>query len=159
MKTLILMRHAKADPQDLLCKDYDRKLQSRGISEAKNAGRMLLKRKLMIDKLISSPAIRAIQTAEIIRKKLGKNLKSWSIRQGVYSSDSEEIKKMICQTSRTVNSLMLIGHNPVLDEIASLLSNHAYHLKTAEIVLFKFKEDEWSEIFKTEPIKINCLNS
>jgi phosphohistidine phosphatase len=159
MKTLILMRHAKADPQDLMCKDYDRKLQSRGISEAKNAGRMLLKRKLMIDKLISSPATRAIQTAEIIRKKLGKNLKSWSIRQGVYSSDSEEIKKMICQTSRTVNSLMLIGHNPVLDEIASLLSNHAYHLKTAETVLFKFKEDEWGEIFKTEPIKINCLNS
>ena len=157
MKTLILMRHAKAEKHDVSLNDFNRHLLSKGVCDAKEAGQILFKQKGIIDKLVTSPAMRALETALIIRKKLGKKIKSWSIGQGVYASDAEELSKRIALTPRKINSLMLIGHNPGLDELVSLLSKHAFHLRTAAVVQFDFEVDEWAEIFKSKPIRIICL--
>lgn len=159
MKTLILMRHAKAEPQSISQCDLNRSLQSRGKRDSKKAAGSLLKMKVMIDMLITSPAVRATKTAQIIRKKLGKNMKSWSIREGLYGSDTNHLSNMIRQTPAQINTLMLIGHNPELDELASQLAGHAYHLRTASVILFDYQIKGWDEIFHTKPVGIVCVKA
>ena len=64
MKTILLMRHAKAEPGVPGQKDFDRPLAERGNEDALRMGRALAKTGEVPDAIVSSPAARAKQTAE-----------------------------------------------------------------------------------------------
>lgn len=70
-KTLYLVRHAKSSWADMGLDDFDRPLNKRGLRDAPEMGKRLKKRKILPDVIISSPARRAINTAEIIAKEVG----------------------------------------------------------------------------------------
>ncbi|HVS20274.1 MAG TPA: histidine phosphatase family protein, partial [Pyrinomonadaceae bacterium] len=66
MKTLVLLRHAKSSWKDGSVKDFDRPLNQRGLKTAPLVGRLMRKRKLKPDLVLSSPAERARQTARLV---------------------------------------------------------------------------------------------
>ena len=70
MKTLFLIRHAKSSWDDTALPDKDRPLNDRGRRDAPKMGERLAKRDVKPDLILSSPAVRALRTAEIIAKKL-----------------------------------------------------------------------------------------
>jgi phosphohistidine phosphatase len=70
MKTLFLIRHAKSSWDDTTLPDKDRPLNDRGRRDAPKMGERLAKRDVKPDLILSSPAVRALRTAEIIAKKL-----------------------------------------------------------------------------------------
>jgi phosphohistidine phosphatase len=70
MKTLFLIRHAKSSWDDTALPDKDRPLNDRGWRDAPKMGKRLAKRHVKPDLILSSPAVRALRTAEIIAKKL-----------------------------------------------------------------------------------------
>ncbi len=70
MKQLIIMRHGKSSWAEAGLSDFDRPLKSRGISDAGNVARELVKRKIFPDMIISSPAKRAKSTALVVAKGL-----------------------------------------------------------------------------------------
>src|SRR5205085_6869527 len=70
MKTLFLIRHAKSSWDDTALPDKDRPLGDRGRRDAPKMGKRLAKRDVKPDLILSSPATRALKTAEIIAKKL-----------------------------------------------------------------------------------------
>ena len=71
MKKLVLIRHAKSSWKNPGLRDFDRPLNKRGKADAPEMGRRLALRSLMPDRLLSSPAKRAIRTAEIIAGAIG----------------------------------------------------------------------------------------
>ena len=71
MKRLVLIRHAKSSWKNPGLRDFDRPLNKRGKADAPEMGRRLAQRSLMPDRLLSSPAKRAIRTAEIIADAIG----------------------------------------------------------------------------------------
>ena len=78
MKTLFLIRHAKSSWDDTALPDKDRPLADRGRRDAPKMGKRLAKRDVKPDLILSSPARRALTTAEIVAKKLDYKLKiSW----------------------------------------------------------------------------------
>ena len=74
MKTLLLMRHAKSSWKQKDLPDIERPLSSRGEKDAPMMGRMLKKKELIPDLIISSPAVRARQTVEEVAKKKELNM-------------------------------------------------------------------------------------
>ncbi len=70
MKTLFLIRHAKSSWDDTALPDKERPLNDRGLRDAPKMGERLAKRDVKPDLILSSPAVRALRTAEIIAKKL-----------------------------------------------------------------------------------------
>ena len=70
MKTLFLIRHAKSSWDDTALPDKDRPLNDRGRRDAPKMGERLAKRDVKPSLILSSPAVRALRTAEIIAKKL-----------------------------------------------------------------------------------------
>src|SRR5882762_1659039 len=68
MKTLLLLRHAKASRQDTSTRDFDRPLSERGVGDSKLIGEFIRKKKIHPALMISSPAERARQTAELVLK-------------------------------------------------------------------------------------------
>lgn len=154
MKTLILMRHAKAQQLSADLTDKHRPLAPEGIHDAKKTAKKLLKHNLNVDELIVSPSTRTIETAHIIKEVMDDHIKSWSVQDRLYASDLKTLLHVVCEASKKSETVMLIGHNPELDEMAEYFLQEPCHLKTGEILLFKFNADSWQEVKNLKPSKV-----
>src|SRR5881628_1035318 len=89
MKTLFLVRHAKSSWDDTALPDKDRPLNDRGKRDAAKMGERLAKIDVKPDLILSSPARRALTTAEIVAKKLDYKLKNILVDDRLYAVDAD----------------------------------------------------------------------
>lgn len=118
MRELILLRHAHADPAAANQADLDRPLSAEGLAEAEAAGRWLAEKNLIPDSILCSPARRARETLEAVLGSIG--YVEQRIEDGIYEGTSGTLITLAdCQID--VSRLMLVGHNPGLEQLAALL--------------------------------------
>ena len=95
MKTLFLIRHAKSSWDDTALADNDRPLNARGKRDAPKMGKRLAKRGVKPDLILSSPATRALKTAEIIAKKLDYRRKNIVVDDRLYAVEADQLLDVI----------------------------------------------------------------
>ena len=145
MKTLFLIRHAKSSWDDTALPDKDRPLNDRGRRDAPKMGERLAKRDVKPDLILSSPAVRALRTAEIIAKKLDYRRKI-VVNERLYAVGADDLLDVIHQLGEKMERLMLFGHNPELTELAHRLSGEITHMPTCAVAEFTFDAKSWSKI-------------
>ncbi|PSR56166.1 histidine phosphatase family protein [Adhaeribacter arboris] len=147
MKTLYLLRHAKSSWNFEELSDHDRPLNNRGRHDAPLIGRELLSRDIELDLIISSSAVRALTTASLVAKELDYETSRMVIDENIYGASKEELYRIIQKTSDAVDSLMLVGHNPDISDLANMLSpEHIVDMPTAAVVSLRFTCLSWKEI-------------
>ncbi len=147
MKTLYLVRHAKSDWSSPGLKDFDRPLNKRGKKNAPLMGKMLRRKAILPDVLISSPALRALTTAKLIAREIGCKPEDILLEKSIYEASPSTLITLISQQPDTYGSLMLFGHNPGLTELASQLSDFDEdNIPTGGIVGIQWEIDSWSAI-------------
>lgn len=114
---LIIMRHAKSAWDGPTLDDYDRPLAARGLSDIPAMARWLAKQNLHIDLILSSSAKRTRQTAQRLCKDAGINPLKIEWRDSLYLASSATLLDAIGQVPAKTKQLMLIGHNPGLEEL------------------------------------------
>ena len=154
MKTLFLIRHAKSSWDNTALADKDRPLNGRGKRDAPKAGKRLAERRAKPDLILSSPATRALKTAEIIAKKLDYKRKNILVNDRLYAVEASELLNMLRKLGDAVECAMLIGHNPELTELAHRLSSKITHLPTCAVAEFMFDAKSWSRIGKDKPVNV-----
>lgn len=118
MRELILLRHAHAEPAAANQADLDRPLSAEGLAEAEAAGKWLAEKNLIPDCILCSPARRARETLEAVLGSIG--YVEQRIEDGIYEGTSGTLIALAdCQID--VSRLMLVGHNPGLEQLAALL--------------------------------------
>ena len=135
IKSLILVRHAKTEPRSPEIEDHQRQLTSAGIRSAKAS----LPRALALVenpreyRIWSSPAVRAWQTAEIVADAMGLD----KIEQvpNLYSSEFMALRRMLDEEK---GHLVLVGHNPFLEELADSLCPYHLKLNKCAVVCYNF---------------------
>jgi phosphohistidine phosphatase len=95
VKTLFLVRHAKSSWDDTALPDKDRPLDDRGRRDAPEMGKRLAKRAVKPDLILSSPARRALTTAEVIAKKLDYKLKDIVVDDRLYAGGADDLLNVI----------------------------------------------------------------
>ena len=132
MKTLLLLRHAKSswDQPDL--NDHDRPLNKRGKREAPKVGKYLRKHDLVPDLIISSTALRAKATAQAVADESGFDGQV-DFYQDLYLSDTACYLDILQRLPDEANRVLVVGHNPDLDEFLGLLTDVSQHLTTAAL--------------------------
>lgn len=146
MKDLLLIRHAKSSWSNAGLKDYDRPLNERGLLAATEMGKRLVSFKINPDCILSSPAKRAISTAELIAREYQNNIKIIE-EPKLYHASTSLLLQVVNQVSNDYNRVFLVGHNPGLTDFAEYLSNqHFGNLPTAAVVGIRFEFDDWSLI-------------
>lgn len=108
MKTLLLIRHAKSSWDDTSLPDKDRPLNTRGERDAPKIGERLAQRDVKPDLIVSSPARRALATAEIIARKLGYRLKNIAVDDRLYAVAADDLLDVIHKLDNENDNVMLL---------------------------------------------------
>jgi len=147
LKTLLLVRHAQSQSASSYANDFQRQLNDTGIAEAKEVGNAILKEKTIPKLMISSPALRAIKTAEIIAEVI--NYPTQNIRNddSLYEIDLDGFSENIQRLDDSFDTVLYIGHNPCISELSFYLTRHSVgNLSPGSIFCCEFVIDRWKDI-------------
>ena len=151
---LILLRHAKSDWSLSSSQDYDRPLSGRGIVDAAAIGQWLKDHDYLADYVVSSPALRAWQTAEAVSYSLGISAQNVHYEKAIYMADSDSLLKILGSISADHKRVLLVGHNPGLDELLVYLAADKLKLTrndklltTASVAILSIPDD-WNNLPK-----------
>jgi len=129
-RTLLLLRHAKSSWVDPTLPDHDRPLASRGRRDAKRIAKHLAALEFEPELVLCSSAVRTRETLELVRPALGNS--KVLFEDGLYGASSDELLARIRVVPDAVGSVMLIGHNPGLEQLALLLASSGDELRRLE---------------------------
>ena len=155
MKTLTILRHAKSGWEDLGLRDFDRPLSAKGQRAAQVVGRKLRTMDLAFDRVVASPAVRVTETLEHVARGYGRDLAPhWDRR--LYLASVASLLDVIHEQSDGVAHLLLVGHNPGLEELVLALvppgpadtRRAAVEDKfpTASVAVMTFPAEHWPDI-------------
>src|SRR5450631_380980 len=146
MKTLILVRHAKSSHSFGFSSDFDRPLNDRGFREASEMGKKLLKKKILIDHFVSSPALRAKTTAELFAAEYDRKMKEILFIPDLYHADPDQLSEAIRSLRDDCGHAALFSHNPGITEFASSLTNtHITQMPTSSVFAVSAEIDQWND--------------
>ena len=138
MKSLTLFRHAKTERDSDSGRDFDRRLIERGQQDSRRIGQQIGKLGLAFDLVLSSPAARAAETAELAGL-------SPRFDQRIYDASTGDLLTLAQQTSNEVNRLAMVGHNPGFERLASKLLGGAIEMPTGSLVEIALPIDDWQD--------------
>lgn len=147
MKTLMLVRHAKSENAAPGLPDFDRALNDRGRKEAQAVGKFIRKQNLRFDLIMSSPALRARETAELVLGAAGLEL-DVHFDQRVYEASPPRLLEVLSELEDGTGSVILVGHNPGMEELVQLLTDRAEHMATGTLAKIDLKADRWSKVLE-----------
>jgi phosphohistidine phosphatase len=150
MKTLYLIRHAKAVTRNLGLPDFERSLIPRGEKDAQNLARKLKTEGMAVDLMVSSPANRALLTAHIFANELGYPVQKIMLKDEIYDAiSSRALLRVVRALDEQVNSVMLFGHNPAFDDFANyLINDFTETIPTCGVVGIEFQKHYWKNVSK-----------
>ncbi len=148
MKSLILVRHGKAEQIKIDQHDFDRKLIDRGIEDVNELAKELKDNKFKPDLIISSSAKRAYQTAKILARVLDIDEKSIVKKELIYESNISVLLNVINTIEDQYERVIITGHNPTFEYMIEYLSNHeiAGGLSTSGAAHISFDIDTWAMV-------------
>jgi phosphohistidine phosphatase len=143
VKELIIYRHAKALSARGREKDSERQLKEEGKETAVRNGIKLKDIGLVPDCVYSSSAVRAAETAQLTCDKAGFT-GTIEFREDLYDATEQEILELVRDQPDTVARLMVVGHNPVLEEVVCLITGERVHMKPGTLVLVQLPDASWA---------------
>lgn len=145
MKTLLVLRHAKSSWEDTELKDHDRPLNPRGVRDAPRMGRLLAAEELVPDLVLSSTAVRALDTAELAMGVIDGAPEIESTRD-LYLASPHDYLEVIGARGGDAGRLMVVGHNPGITALVTRLTGVCEEMPTAALAVVELEIDDWSGI-------------
>ncbi|SET25313.1 phosphohistidine phosphatase, SixA [Nitrosomonas marina] len=122
---LYLLRHAKSDWKKEAASDFERPLSKRGVADAPKMAAWLAKQANKPTAIVSSPALRAYQTALVFSRALDVQVKDINFDNRIYAASLETLMEIIRALPEQEKSVLLVGHNPGLDLLLQVLCKQA----------------------------------
>jgi phosphohistidine phosphatase len=145
MKTLLLLRHAKSSWKDSELDDHDRPLSKRGRTEAPAMGRLLREQELLPDLIVTSTARRCRQTTQRVIDASGYRGPT-QFTPELYEADGERLLAFVRGLADAYSRVLLIGHNPGLEELLDPLLGCHTPLPTAALAHLELPIDAWRDL-------------
>lgn len=145
MKTLYILRHAKSSWSDPEMSDFERPINHRGEKAAPFMGELMHREGLQPYLILSSPAKRALQTAELV-KKAGKLDAELRFEHRIYEASPQTLRQIAAELDDAYPSAMLVGHNPGIEGFVRFLTGSLEPFPTAALAVIDLDVDSWVSI-------------
>jgi phosphohistidine phosphatase len=153
VKELLIMRHADAADKSAECKDFDRPLSDTGKMQAARIADILAEAGAQPELIVASAALRARETVEIFMQRSGL-LADVILTKELYSADGSQYLVCLGSSGGVFQRVMIVGHNPSVEETVGLLLARSMKLPTAGVVRLALDINEWSEIVATTSARL-----
>ena len=145
-RSLTLVRHAKSSWADAGLTDFERPLNRRGLSNAPMMGQRLARAGYRADAIISSPAVRAATTADLIAEEIGFHRSRILRKHSVYASGLATLLEVLTQIDNAHQHAMLVGHNPGVTQLCNhLCAGDLDNMPTCSIACIEFDAQSWED--------------
>lgn len=145
MKTLLILRHAKSDWSDSSLADHDRPLNKRGKADAPRMGALIRTEGLTPDLILSSTAVRAHRTAELAADACGYAGEILTSR-AMYHAGPEEYLQTLRELAEAEEIVMIVGHNPGMEELVDALTGESVTMTTANLAQVELPIRSWRDL-------------
>jgi phosphohistidine phosphatase len=142
MKTLFILRHAKSSWAEAEMSDFERPLNERGEKAAAFMGELMSRRGYDPYVILSSPAVRAKTTSEIV-KKSGKLDGEIRFEHRIYEASPQTLRQTVADLDDAYASALLVGHNPGLEGFIRYLTGNLEPIPTAALAVIDLDIDTW----------------
>ena len=143
MKTLMLLRHGKSSWKDEGISDHDRPLNKRGKKTAPMMGHLILEKQLVPDLILSSTAVRARTTAEAVAEACNYKNTIEHVEEFYLATAGELLFQAQSRVDDGIDRVMLVAHNPGMEDLVSRLSGHPEPFPTAALAVFELRIESW----------------
>ncbi|MFO7849547.1 MAG: histidine phosphatase family protein [Spirochaetia bacterium] len=157
MKRIYILRHGKTEKSTEDKPDYERALLDAGREESRQIGLKMKNAGIMPEEIISSAAKRALETARLC-------IESWSFEKDIeasealYTASAQDYIEIIRTLPEALNSVMLVGHNPTIEEFNEVLSGNYIVVKPAHLLWYELDLRMWSNFESgVSPARTGCL--
>lgn len=145
MKSLYLLRHAKSSWSEPELADFDRPLNARGSNAAPFMGSLMSEKGYDPSIILSSPAERAKQTAQLI-KASGDLDAEIIFDDRIYEASPHALRQVISEIADTHDSALIVGHNPGMEGLIRYLSGDIETMPTAALAIIELDLDSWRAV-------------
>jgi phosphohistidine phosphatase len=139
MQSLTLFRHAKTERDSETGRDFDRRLNERGRGDAARMGREIRHLGLAFDLVLSSPASRAAETADLAGLPA-------QYDERIYDASAGKLLDLVRSIDASVGSLLMVGHNPGFEQLASTLTGLPVDMPTGSLAEIELAIDDWEMV-------------
>ena len=143
MLTLYLLRHAKSSWDDASQQDFERPLNNRGRKACAVIGEVIEEKGIDFDLVLVSTALRTRQTIELVKER-AKLRSEVSYDERIYEATVSQLLEVISQVDNDRKSVLLVGHNPGLEGLLTLLTGEHVHVTTANLAKIDINATQWS---------------
>lgn len=150
MRTLFLIRHAKSSWGNPGLRDFDRPLNDRGLHDAPKMAQLLVALGIKPDLLVSSPAKRALTTAQFFAEAFKIEAAAIQREANIYEAFPQEILRIISALPEAASTVFLFGHNPTFTEVANQFAGEDLieNVPTCGMVKISSDAQTWKEFYE-----------
>lgn len=146
-RTLLIVRHAKAEEPSFIGRDHDRDLTSDGIMAAARIGRNLRDRNIRPDLIVSSTANRARDTAKIMAEQLGIAADEVVQDERLFDGGPRAYMAAVNNLPDTAQTVMMVGHNPDVSYFSEYLTHESVgSMSKGAVIAITFDNIPWAEV-------------
>jgi len=152
VRTIVLLRHGKSSWSDSTLADIDRPLTPRGERASRKLAKYIRRKRIRPARVLCSPSLRTRQTLEGVAASLGKHCEVEVVPR-LYGASEQELLEQLQALPESVSSVMLIGHNPGLRNLALVLASRGAHLPqldekfpTGALATLAVPSDRWTAL-------------
>lgn len=147
MKLLTLIRHAKSSWKNDELADFDRPLNNRGQQDLVGLTERAVHHLPVPDCLLFSPALRTNLTREPLVKAWQLTAQQSLAAPKAYEASTDDLLELLQHSDDKINHLVLVGHNPGLSDLTTLLTNQVMdNFPTSAFAHLELKINHWSEL-------------
>lgn len=142
-RVLLVLRHGKSDWEANYDQDFGRPLAARGVKSAKKMAGFIGQLGLEPELIITSPARRALRTAEIVADAL--EIDEIQQEMAIYGAGYQRLAQVVSDIPDGLRVVLLTGHNPGLESLVEALTGESYVvMKTCSLAVLEGRSDSWS---------------
>ncbi len=147
-RTLVLVRHGRAEGNDPRLPDFERRLDPRGQAEAFSIGSRLRSHALVAPRVIVSPARRTLETAQWIVEAMGAPRDALTVEDELYLAGVDTLTEVVRRAGGASQTLIVVGHNPGISDLVGWLTpaSEPMSFETGEACIATLAISEWAEL-------------
>lgn len=145
-RKLIVLRHGKAESLSLEIDDFMRPLNSEGKAKINSVADFLETESLFPQMIVSSAALRAAQTSQIVIDKLDVDSDKVFYDKNLYFNGEDAYFNAVFGLPENVDIAMLVGHNPLIENFVNYFSKSGIYFSAGDFVVIEFFAEQWTEI-------------